>query len=182
MSDTGTQFQDRTIYKKWHLTGFISVDFWEDGGKAIIDIGETEKGSKAFKGHTSCYVDAVRFLVYLENMVNQGQLRLFQDNKFEVFGGSRDKNTNKVVARVFKAEHPKNKETGADDMSRVVFKCGHFAGSETDQGAIKPDYKNVISVHFTYMKYTDIAELAAVLRFKIQAAFDRGNEEKLLLK
>ena len=158
-----TKFDKIEVYKKWFRTkdkqGFCSITAWFDAVKVVIDVGEVVGEVNA----TKCFVDAYEFLTWAK-AVRDGRAEVLYPERdqcptpesFVSFGGSGE------VARVFKAHWwNQGSNNGPKDASRgFAFKCGHFKGRTTGQGAIIPDFQSPVSVNMIKMTHVEIAEIA----------------------
>lgn len=146
---------DPPFYKEWFKTrtaaGFISLTPWlnnaetgEPVGRIVIDIGSVDSNN-AVSSSTKCYVDAIDLAVYLRAVATgtgrslyPQRAGVYSPESYVTFGGTPGTTP---VARVFKIEWwgAKKDEPGSPDNG-FVWKCGHFDGKVTDQGAIQPLY------------------------------------------
>jgi hypothetical protein len=168
-TNTSQSTEVETLYKKWHKTGFISISYWSKADRIVIEIGSLES-SGSLKSATKCFVPAPQFLAYLRSEINDTLDVIypgFNANGHSFYGGG-DTPTG-VVARVFKITHWMGKNQAVDTTSRA-FKCGHFKGKRTDQGAVTPDYSQVISANSIKMTLADIAEIFEILYKQILVA------------
>lgn len=159
------EFVNFEIYKKWFRTkekqGFCSITAWFEGQKVVIDIGEVTSETKA----TKCFVDAYDFLTWAKAVRDGRATTLYPPNDreqrntpeaFTSFGGSGD------VARVFKAHWWNTARDGKDATpgGGFAFKCGHFKGRTTGQGAIIPDFQSPLSINQIKMTHVEVATVA----------------------
>jgi hypothetical protein len=79
-------------------------------------------------------------------------------------GGKTDKG---VVSRVFKSTVWTS--GGNTDPAGRAFKCGHFVGTRTEQGAVQPDYKQPLSADTIKMTLADLAEIFETIQLKVIA-------------
>lgn len=152
-----------TLYKKWHKTGFISVAYWSKADRVIIEIGSLESDG-SLKSATKCFIPAAQFLAYLRSEINDTLDLIYPnfDSNGHAFYGGGDTPSG-VVARVFKIAYWTSKNSNSPDKASRAFKCGHFKGKKTDQGAVTPDYSQVISANSIKMTLADIAEIFEIL-------------------
>lgn len=182
MTDTRTYTKPDyvPIFKKWHKTGFISVSYWPEAQKAVVDIGKIDPADdNALRSSTKCFLPAVKFLAYLR-AENQGTLfQLFPkyaEEGWSEFSGSETQRvvdgTSQVltIARVFKSTYWTVPSTKQADTTARAFKCGHFHGTKTSQGAFTPQYdKPPISVDLVKLTMLDLSLIFEQLQLAMNA-------------
>lgn len=154
-----TKDYEPALYKEWFKTrsaaGFISITPWFNDvagkpvGRLVVDIGSVT-GENAVSSSTKCYVDAVELAVYLRSVVNgtapnlyPSRTGVYSPESYVTFGGTPGETP---VARVFKIEWwGAKKDDPGNPNNGFVWKCGHFSGKVTDQGAIQPIYDKPLS-------------------------------------
>jgi hypothetical protein len=160
---TTTVKYDAELFKKWFKAGerqgFLSIRPWLSAGKFVVDVGEVGTDGKV-KGSTAVFVDAVKLSTFLQSVSNGSAPNLYPAIKgqtpspesFVSFGGNKEK----TIARVFKIHYWNN----GQDASAFVWKCGHFEGSPTSTGAVKPDTTKPLSVNLIRISRQEMAEIA----------------------
>lgn len=162
------------IYKIWSRTKdvsrFLSIKYFPQGRKFIIDIGVTDNNSNGLKSSTYVFVDAVTFLAYI-NAINSGNGKVvypYSDNpKFNsptpeslaLFGGG--KKDGKPIARVFKSLYWKSGDTWDDGA--FAWRCDHFDAKESSTGAFIQSSSQPISSDSIKVTRRQIGEIGIVL-------------------
>ena len=140
MTEEQTPQQDIIIHKIWRRGRFASFNYWSQGNKVIIDIGEFG-GDNKLTSNTKCYVNILPFFTYLDAEHNDRVTAVYpkyESEGYSIFGGSAN------VSRVWKSHWWMN-GTNVDHSARV-FKCGHFKGKTGSNGAIIPDMTQPLSL------------------------------------
>lgn len=182
---TGTAEQDfgTDLYKKWFKSGdrsgFLSLRPWLDVGKIAVDIGELK--GKQLVSNTQVWANIVDLAAYLKAVTEGVAKTLYPANErggvptaegFTYYGGGRMEG--KVVSRILKIHYWENKDETYDERG-FAWKTGHFAGRESDTGAIIPDMKSCLSMNMIKMSRQDMA--AANLRLQLTLAGHAARNE-----
>ncbi len=162
------------IYKIWSRTKevsrFLSVKYFAQGKKFIIDIGVTDNGSGKLKSSTFVFVDAVILLSYIR-AINRGtapNIYRASDNPKDqlpcpesiiVFGGGIVEG--KPIARVFKTHYWQS--GGSYDPTAFAWKCAHFTAKQSSSGAFIQADSTPISNDSIKMTRKQIAEMEILL-------------------
>lgn len=151
-----------TIFKRWHRTGFISIGYWAKANRITVEIGAMDDNGD-LKNATKCFLDAFKFLAYLRAETSNNLLHVYPKYEesgpkggFISFGGGNTRDHG-LVSRVFKVTYWQNGQE--IDKSARAFKCGHFKGLPSSQGAVNPDYKSPISQNSMKISMEMIAEM-----------------------
>lgn len=148
------------LYKKFFKAGasagFISIKPWLAAGRVSVDIGKLTSESKLLSS-TIVWVNAVELAVFLQAVVNR-RVDLY-DGSFSKYGGS--SKDGQVIARVLKIA-PWQKEVIKPDGSCKAWgwRTGHFQGTLTATGAIKPNLQEPISQDLIRVTDVEMAEIA----------------------
>jgi hypothetical protein len=164
---TTTQNEIETIYKKWHRTGFIAVGYWPSADKLTIEIGSLDT-NQSLKSATKCFIPVSQFVAYLRAEISGNLANIYPkyaESGLAFYGGG--KTDKGVVSRVFKSTVWTS--GGNTDPAGRAFKCGHFVGTRTEQGAVQPDYKQPLSADTIKMTLADLAEIFETIQLKVIA-------------
>lgn len=181
MTDTRTYIKPEyvPIFKKWHKTGFISISYWPEAQKAVVDIGKIDPNDdNALRSSTKCFLPAVKFLAYLR-AETQGTVKYifpkYGEEGWAEFSGSETERIvdgvprTVTIARVFKSTFWTNASTKEQDTSARAFKCGHFHGTKTSQGAFTPQYDKAISADHVKLTLLDLSLIFEQLQLAMTA-------------
>lgn len=131
---------DIVVHKIWRRGRFASFNYWAQGNKVVIDIGEFGKDNK-LTSNTKCYVDLLPFYTYLSAEHDDRITKVypsFDKDGYSIFGGSAN------IARIWKSHWWMNGDT--PDYGARVFKCGHFKGKPSSTGAVIADMSQPLSL------------------------------------
>lgn len=174
-----TQIQSTQVYKKWAVVGgegrFLSVHYWPQFNKVIIDIGTTTSNN-ALKENVKCYINASQFIAYLKADVENRLTHLYP-NFFGEQGGGRvwfGGSGSPPIARVFKISPWPNDEHGRS------FKCGWFEGEKQSTGAVKPIYNKKLKEESIKVTMAELAEMLENLQLVMMAAKITNEVEDLV--
>lgn len=162
------------IYKIWSRTKdvsrFLSIKYFAQGKKFIIDIGVTDNNSGKLTSSTFVFVDAVILLSYVRS-INRGTApniyRASENSRDQlpcpeaivVFGGG--KIEGKPIARVFKTHYWQT--GGSYDPTAFAWKCAHFTAKESGSGAFIQADGTPISNDSIKVTRRQIAEMEVLL-------------------
>jgi len=153
VADPKGQYQ---IHKRWHRTGFITISYWGNAKKVIIEIGEVNDGSLVRA--TKCYIPADQFLAYLKSEMYDVLDKFYPDfteKGLGFFGGSKNPTP---ISRIVKIS-PYKDRNGANDLTARLFKCGHFEGTVEGEGVIKPNYSKKLSENSIKIGLAELAQI-----------------------
>lgn len=162
------------IYKIWSRTKevsrFLSIKYFAQGKKFLVDIGVTDNNSGKLKTSTHAFVDAVVLLAYVR-AINRGtapNIYRASDNSRDqlpcpesivVFGGGNI--DGKPVARVFKTHYWQS--GGNYDPSAFAWKVAHFDAKESSTGAFIQSGGTPISTDSIKITRKQVAEMEILL-------------------
>lgn len=150
------------LYKKWHRTGFLTVDTWLDKGKMSIDIGTIS--NHGLESSTLVWVNAAELSTYLDAVYDGHAEVLYPTDEkrgaptpecFAYYGGSHK--DGKDISRIIKIHHWPKGETY--DTTSFIWKCGHFEARRSEQGAFIPNMSKGLSQNSIKMTRREMAEL-----------------------